>query len=182
MTTSTTLPDPAKIRELSEQEKQHEPGRLPGEIAAAIGVTETQLLAARVGHGVTRLRFEWQTLLGSLGQLGKVHTVTRNCDAGIEKNGAYPEFQHFHVHSMFVGGEIDLRIKLGACAFAVVAAGGTAGLLSRSLQFYGRAGAAVHNLFLNPPSSVEPFDGLTNQYRDPRWTATLSRLDSGTER
>lgn len=161
-------PDPAAIharwKELSEQQ----PGRFASEIAEELGVTESELMAARIGEGVTRLRPDWRSLLNALSRLGPVKTVTRNRRAVLEKKGVYPEFQHFDIHSVFASDDIDLRISLGfwGAAFAMATPGRHGDSMHRSIQFYGKDGAAVHKLFLTKDSHVNAFEDLLQEFLD----------------
>lgn len=100
--------------------------------------------------------------------------LTRNADAVHEKTGTYGALQGGAHVGLFLGEEIDLRLFLGRWrhAWAVQAPAGR-----RSLQFFGRDGAAVHKVFAteatdldawlrlvaghaaseaDPPASVEP--------------------------
>ena len=159
-------PEPADLRRLWAKISEEQPGRFPSDIAREIGVSEGELIASRVGHGAIRLEPRWNELLNALGTLGRVKTVTRNAHAVMEKDGTYPSFQSFQVHSMFVGDEIDLRITLGrwASVFAYQAPGGVEGSVTRSIQFYGKDGAAVHKLFLKGEDAAKAFFDLIARF------------------
>lgn len=164
--TITAKLQPEDLRERWTEISSRQPGRLASDIAAELGVSEAELLASRVGHGATRLAPRWNELLNALGSLDRVKTVTRNTHAVIEKDGVYPAFQSFQVHSMFVCDDIDLRITLGcwAFAFAYTAPGAARGSVSRSIQFFGPAGQAVHKLFLKKESSLEQYHRVVGAF------------------
>lgn len=149
------------LRSLWQEISGKQPGRFPSEIARDLGVSEAELLASRVGQGVTRLVPRWHEMLNGLGSLGMVKSVTRNEHAVIEKNGVYPEFQH-GAHALFVSENIDLRITLGRWAFAFAVDTGA----SRSIQFFGSDGAAVHKVFLTKDSSLEEFYEIIAGFQD----------------
>lgn len=179
---TATKPEPAELRRLWSESSAQQPGRFTSDIARDIGVSEAELIASRVGHGAIRLEPSWNELLNALGGLGRVKTVTRNAHAVMEKDGVYPQFQSFHVHSMFVGEEIDLRITLGrwASVFAYQAPGRMESSVNRSVQFYGRDGGAVHKLFLKDEDSAQAFFDLIARFHAEDQSDSLEIIQSAT--
>lgn len=129
--------------------------------AARLGVSECALLALDDGRGVTRLRADWTGILGDVHQLGPVMALTRNADAVHEKTGTYGPLEGGRHVGLFVGEDIDLRLFLGTWrhGFAVQAPAGR-----RSLQFFGRDGAAVHKLFATEDTDLEAWMALTGRH------------------
>ena len=151
------------------QDLAHEkPRAFPSEIAQELGVSEGELLATKIGGGSTRLRREWIEILSELGRLGEVKSITRNEFAVLEKNGTYPPFQHFDGHAMFVSEEIDMRIALSEWQFALAVRnpGRADGSESRSVQFYGKDGTAMHKVFLLPQSNEDAYNELVLRFAD----------------
>ncbi|HEX2616191.1 MAG TPA: ChuX/HutX family heme-like substrate-binding protein, partial [Flavobacteriales bacterium] len=57
--------------------------------AQALGVSEVELLATRIGDGVTRLRPAFKEILSGVPALGRVMALTRNDDVVHERKGEY---------------------------------------------------------------------------------------------
>src|SRR4051812_27792151 len=53
-------------------------------------VSESELMVARIGQGVARLRSDWNALLRLLPRIGHVKAATRNFGAVLEESGTYP--------------------------------------------------------------------------------------------
>lgn len=134
--------------------------------AQKLGVSEMELLATKTNEGVTRLRPEFKELLSEIESLGKVMALTRNDECVHERKGVYLNADFSSPHAaLFVGEDIDMRIFLTHWkkTFAVVEenARGT----SKSLQFFGKDGEAIHKIFLTPDSDAAAFDALVNKYK-----------------
>jgi putative hemin transport protein len=162
-------PTPASLLDRWKQAVEDVPQRRLDDIAADIKVTEAELMAARVGSGVVRLRPSWKALLNVLTRLGPVRAWTGNQSAILETHGCYPKLQHFESCSLFVGSGIDLRLSLAFwdSAFAVVQQHPQVGETSRSLHFYGKDGRAAHKIFLTTDSSVDGFEEILEQFVHP---------------
>jgi putative hemin transport protein len=158
----------AELRAQWEETAKVRPRSFPSEIAQSIGISEGELLASKVGHGYTRLRSDWKEILNSLSALGAVKSITRNQAAVLERDGTYPEFQHFGMHSMFVSESIDLRITLHEwqMALAVQNPAKDGRPASRSLQFFAKDGLAVHKLFLLAESNQTAYQELVERFQD----------------
>jgi putative hemin transport protein len=134
--------------------------------AQALGVSEAELLATRVGDGVVRLRSEHRAIMKEIGSLGRVIALTRNDDVVHERKGIYlnPSINPGPV-GLYVGDDIDLRIfwEPWAYSFAVTEPGKDAP--RRSLQFFGSDGEAVHKVYLIGESDGDAYDALVAKYR-----------------
>lgn len=149
---------------LRKEKKRHR------DIAAQLGISEAELVSAHVGDNTTgammsvkRLKPEWSAIIESLTPLNDVLALTRNEACVNEKVGTYKELSHTG-HVGLALGEIDLRIFYSnwAYGFAVTEEGehGT----QRSLQFYDKAGDAVHKIFMRPESNLAAYEALVNQF------------------
>jgi len=134
--------------------------------AHQLGVSEGELLAARIDDGVTRLKPEFKAILAALPSLGRVMALTRNSDVVHERKGVYqnPSLEHGLV-GLFVGADIDLRIfwHVWAHAFAVVEDGRDGA--RHSLQFFSSDGEAVHKIYLVPESEAGAYADLVARFR-----------------
>src|SRR5690554_4576258 len=82
--------------------------------AAALGVSEAELVATDCGDSVIRLDADWRTLLKELEQLGEVMALTRNDACVHEKTGVYRNVKVFDNRAvgLVLDEQIDLRIFL----------------------------------------------------------------------
>lgn len=142
--------------------------------AARLGVSEVELLATRVGDGVTRLQADWGALVLELEQLGEVMALTRNDHAVHEKIGVYRNASVEGPVGLVLDEAIDLRIFLRSWAsgFAVSTPTGKGGKLRHSLQFFDRHGRAVHKLFLRDTSDHDAYRALVARHRAEDQTRT----------
>ncbi|MBX3569715.1 MAG: hemin-degrading factor [Rhizobiaceae bacterium] len=130
------------------------------DLAAQLGISEAELVAAHCGDDVTRLEMRVGDLLNGLGALGEVMALTRNESAVHEKIGVYEKIVFGEQASMVLGEQIDLRIfpKVWAHGFAVQKRDGDD--IRRSLQFFDASGEAVHKVHLRPASSLYAYQNL----------------------
>lgn len=147
--------------------KQEQPHLRIRNAAQKLGVSEMELLATNIGNNVTRLRPEFKEMLAEIESLGKVMALTRNEECVHERKGIYANADFSNPHAgLFVNEDIDLRIFLSHWkkVFSVIEenARGT----SRSIQFFGKDGDAIHKIFLTADSNVEAFEALVEKYKD----------------
>ena len=146
--------------------KQEQPHLRIRNAAQKLGVSEMELLATNIGNNVTRLRPEFKEMLAEIESLGKVMALTRNEECVHERKGIYANADFSNPHAgLFVNEDIDLRIFLSHWKkiFSVIEenARGT----SRSIQFFGKDGEAIHKIFLTADSIVEAFEVLVEKYK-----------------
>jgi putative hemin transport protein len=139
------------------------------DIAAGMNITEAELMAARVGFGVVRLRPEWNALLAALPGLNQVRAVTTNSCAAIETTGTYPGLQQMGSYFAMASDGIDLRLSLPYwdSAFAVAERNSCPGETVRSICFYGKNGGLIHRVFLTRGSCLSGFDELVENFIHP---------------
>ncbi len=149
--------------------KQENPAIRARNAAADLGISEAELVAARVGDGVTRLADDPEAVLRSVLPLGEVMALTRNEHCVHERHGVY-ENPSFFTHGarrtgLFVNPDIDLRLFMDhwANGFAVTESGRAGD--RKSLQFFDKAGEAVHKIYLTKKSDETAFDKLVATHR-----------------
>jgi putative hemin transport protein len=130
------------------------------DLAAQLGISEAELVAAHCGDGVVRVEPRVNDLLTGLEAVGEVMALTRNESAVHEKIGVYDKVVTGNHNAMVLGENIDLRIfpKIWAHGFAVEKRDG--GDIRRSLQFFDEAGEAVHKVHLRPASNLYAYQKL----------------------
>ncbi len=162
----TITPDTATLKERWDNLLATNPAVRIRNAAAELGVSEGELLATRMGDGITRLRPEHKAILGEVGKLGRVMALTRNDDVVHERKGTYlnPQLGEGHV-GLFVGAEIDLRIFWHAWAhvFAVMEPGKDG--VRYSLQFFAPDGEAVHKIYLIAESDAGAYHDIVAAFR-----------------
>ncbi len=150
--------------------------------AAALQVSEAELLATDVGDTVVRLavpneRPGWGSVIEKLPTLGRVMALSRNEHCVHERKGEYREIGLFGFMGNVIGPDIDLRFFLNHWHFGfAVSEPEKDGPPKRSLQFFDRDGSAVHKVFLQEESNVEAFDALTAEFRAAEQDGTLAIL------
>lgn len=146
------------------------------DIAALLGVSEAELIAAHVAPTATaprlkvqRLRGPWPTLVAGLEGVGTVMALTRNASCVHEKTGVYggcsangPAGREM---GLVLGQEIDLRVFYSRWThgFAVDEQGERG--LQQSLQFFDAHGSAVHKVFVQPGTNLDVWAALVRAHR-----------------
>lgn len=140
--------------------------------AAALGVSEAELVAIDQADGVTRLTGDWGQFLMEVNSLGTVMALTRNDACVHEKTGSYSKVEIMALHKMglVLDKEIDLRLFMDhwhyGFAVQTVSSKSPDGL-RRSFQFFDRFGVAVHKIFLTQASTVSAYEALVDKYAHP---------------
>lgn len=160
---------PARLREL-----RRESTLRPHDLAASLGIPEAALVAAELGHGVTRIDPAPGRLIPLVEALGEVMALTRNRSCVIEKIGTYREFHDGAHAAMTLDDEIDLRIfpRHWVHGFAVEAPGKDG--IRRSVQVFDAAGDAVHKIHLREGSDLDAWAALTAALALPEQSAPES--------
>jgi putative hemin transport protein len=130
------------------------------DLAASLGITEADLVAAHCGEGVRRVELRVNDLLTGLEAVGEVMALTCNESAVHEKIGIYDKVVTGDNNALVLGEQIDLRIfpKAWAHGFAVEKRDGDE--IRRSLQFFDARGEAVHKVHLRPTSNLYAYQKL----------------------
>ena len=144
------------------------------DIAKQLGISEGELIAAFTGINTIpsevgemqaiRLYPQWLEIMASIGSLGEVMALTRNASCVHEKVGIYNNASQDGPVGLLIG-EIDLRIFYQAWAHGFAVREITKDGLQRSLQFFDKAGVAIHKIHLRAQSSVANYDALLNQFQ-----------------
>ncbi|RVU38254.1 hemin-degrading factor [Hwanghaeella grinnelliae] len=150
----------ADLAQRVEDLKALNPGLRARDVAAELGVSECALLSIRCGDGVVRLDGDFKALIKGMPAVGRVMVLTRNEHVVHERHGEFGKIG-FNSHVGIVLNEtVDLRIFINHWAFGFcvneVARSGT----RTSLQFFDRAGVAVHKIYLVDASNRSAFDDL----------------------
>ena len=163
-------PAPHEIR----RARTENPKTRERDLAAQLGISEAELVAAHCGDGVVRVEPRVNDLLTGLEAVGEVMALTRNESAVHEKIGVYDKVVAGNHNAMVLGENIDLRIfpKVWAHGFAVEKRDGDE--IRRSLQFFDGAGEAVHKVHLRPASSLYAYQKLVASLESPNQEPTVN--------
>jgi putative hemin transport protein len=144
------------------------------DLAAQLGISEAELVAAHCGDSVVRIEPRVNDLLAGLEAIGEVMALTRNESAVHEKIGVYDKVVPGTHNAMVLGKDIDLRIfpSVWAHGFAVEKRDGDD--IRRSLQFFDAAGDAVHKVHLRPSSNLYAYQKLVEELTSADQDATVA--------
>jgi putative hemin transport protein len=144
------------------------------DIAKQLEMSEGELIAAFAGFNTIpsrigeiqaiRLDPKWAEIIASIGPLGEVMALTRNASCVHEKVGTYKNASQDGPVGLLVG-EIDLRIFYHAWEHGFAVREMTKDGLQRSLQFFDKAGVAIHKIHLRMQSCIAKYDELLNQFQ-----------------
>ena len=165
LTTRTAPATPAEIRAAAAAFREANPKARARNVADGIGVSEAELLAARLGRPgerLLRLRPDFPALLLELEALGPLMALTRNYACVHEKTGVYDggDMNERGTMGLFLDDPIDLRLFFRAwhLGFFVEEAGRMA------FQFFDRDGEAVHKVYAVDDTDCEAMRALAQRY------------------
>lgn len=152
------------------QLKAENPSIRPKDAADKLGITEAELVAARIdGNTIFRLENKPQEILKRLAAVGEVMALTRNDACVHERKGVYNNVSFMAEGRMNMGlvvnPDIDLRLFMNSWAFAFAVEEQTARGPKKSIQFYMNDGVATHKIYITGNSNVEEFDKITTDFR-----------------
>jgi putative hemin transport protein len=149
------------------------PRKMTLQLAHDLGVPEVEVIRAFPPERVTELdASRWEELIRTLEKFGPVRVIVSNACTTAELEGQFGGFStagpFFNVQTSTLDMHIQWK-ELGA-AFAVQKPGHLDGIITLSVQFYDRAGAAAFKVFLNfgePLSAerVKQFEALQERFR-----------------
>lgn len=171
---STPTTDPTAILEAVRQLRAGNPRLRVRDIAAHIGITEAQLVAAGCGTTATRLNDRFGDFLLALPELGPVMILTRNESAVHEKRGTFANVSVDGQIGLVVDEDIDLRVFFFGWASVFAVSEETRDGTRRSLQVFDAYGDSVHKIFLEDNGNVDAYDRLVETFRDDDQSPTLS--------
>ena len=170
-------PTPREIR----RAREDNPKARERDLAAELGISEAEFVAAHCSAGVVRVEPRVDDLLTGLEAVGEVLALTRNESAVHEKIGVYDKVVTGNHNAMVLGENIDLRIfpKVWAHGFAVEKR--DSGDIRRSLQFFDAAGEAVHKVHLRPASNLYAYQKLVAELESSNQEPVVAVSASETE-
>ena len=151
------------------QAKDEKPMARTKDIAETIGISEGELVAARVGKDIVRLTDKPKDILKSIEKFGDVMALTRNEYCVHERHGIYSN-SSFTIHGamkigMFLNPDIDLRLFMNhwKYCFSLVEEGANRTL--RSIQFFDKSGIAIHKIYALKDDQKKVFEEITETFK-----------------
>lgn len=147
------------------QAKTDNPGKYARDLATLMGISEAELLHARVGVDARRLKADARTLLAALEKVGSVKAITRNTYAVHEQVGRY-ENQQLQGHAGLILNPrgLDLRLFLSQWASVFTLSEETRHGVRHSIQFFDHQGDALHKVYAVEQTDVAAWDALIAEY------------------
>jgi len=144
-----------------------EPGLRARELAERLNASEGEIVAARAGRdlGVTRLDSRFRAMIEAMPAIGRVMCLTRNDDVVHERKGAFLGVDLNDWGGVVLGPDIDLRIFFSEWKAGFLVEEEAHGRALRSLQFFDKAGIAVHKIYVQPETDLAAFDALVTAHR-----------------
>jgi putative hemin transport protein len=155
----------AALKEAFRQQKWSSPGIRARDAAKALGVTEAELAACRVGEGVVRIEPDFADILRAMPAVGEIMALTRNEHCVHEKHGRFGNVSIGPGHGLVLNHDIDLRLFMSHWRYGFVVREEVASGLRTSLQVFDIDGVAVHKIYLTKESDRAAFDALTERFR-----------------
>lgn len=164
-TAEQTRRDPNRLRTEWQGYRAANPDVRIRDAAAALSVSEAELVATSVGDTATRLRPEWKDILEALPALGTVMVLTRNEHCVHEKVGTFGSIQ-LNAHGGVVLDEnIDLRLFFSRWHHGFAVEDPTDKGPRRSLQFFDADGTAVFKVYLKPEGNLDAYQALVARFK-----------------
>lgn len=155
--------------------RQTQPMLRARDAAAALGISEAELVAGRLGIDAIRLEPNWRALLPALESLGRIMALTRNEHCVHERKGIYREttIGGSGQVGLVVSPDIDLRLFLAGWASVFAINEQTPKGTQRSLQIFDKQGVAIHKVYLTESSDLDAWATLIERFAAAVQDATL---------
>jgi putative hemin transport protein len=153
--------------------KAEKPETRPYDATKELGITEAELVAARI-DGETIFRLEGtqiENIMQRLKNLGEVTCITRNDSCVHERKGVYENLDFFNSGpgnrvrmGLAVNPDIDTRLFMNNWGKVYAVTENARGQARKSVQFYGNDGLALHKIYLNNNSNEAEYNKLITEF------------------
>lgn len=171
MIQTTILPQKSEsLKEAWDTFKSNHPKKRIREAAAALNVSEAELLGTTIGESSILLEGDWTEFIRDCKRLGKVMSLTRSEGCVLENQG---NFQKIEIHgspAFQVGtviGPIEQRIFFSAWTFGFAVEQESHRGILKSFQFFDKAGDAIMKIYMKEKSNLEVYEELKAKYKAP---------------
>lgn len=132
--------------------------------AAALGVSEAELVASLCGTTATRLAGDFPALVGRLEHGGLAMALTRNDACVHERVGTYEDVSHSGHVGLVLGPDIDLRIFYGEWQYGFAVNESGDGGPGHSLQFFDAHGGAIHKIYMRDDEARATWASIVREF------------------
>jgi len=153
---SESRPGAAEIR----QARDDNPKVRERDLAHSLGISEAELVASFVGHGVRRIEPRFDDLFPGLKEVGEVMALTRNESAVHEKIGPFDKYVKGRRASLMLGEQIDMRMFPSGWVHGYAVEKSDGKDVRRSLQFFDAHGEAVQKIHARPETDLAAWEKL----------------------
>jgi putative hemin transport protein len=163
------LADPDKVLTDWKQYRARASEATSSEFAKFVGLPEASVIAASVGSTAVRLDDDWEDIINSLPDIGRVGVVTK-CEGALhEKSGVFGRIMWDDERPVVLDNDINLRIRLEswACGFAIREN------TARSIKVFDHFGAEVLRITLDASADIGAFDDLVRSHANADQTRTM---------
>ena len=163
------LADPDKVLAGWKQYRARAADASTADFATFQGLPEATVIAASIGSTAVRLDDDWEDLINSLPDVGRVSVVTRCDGVRHEKTGVFDRIMWHAERPVVLDNDINLRIRLEnwACGFA------TREDAARSIKVFDQFGAEVMRITPDPSGNIGAFDDLVRSHTSPDQTRSM---------
>lgn len=140
------------------------PKTRPRDAAAALGVSEAELVACGAGAESFRLTDTWSEIMQALKTVGSVMCLTRNESVVHERHGCFEEVTSEHGIGLVLGKDIDLRLFYKQWCFGYSVSQKLSSGQRESLQFFDKCGDAVFKVYLTENTDKSAWDALVTRF------------------
>ena len=170
MSTNAAINNEQTLKERYIALKESNPTIRARNAAEELGVSEGELLASRVGDDAIRLKDDIENILKAIEPFGEVMALTRNEDCVHERKGVYSNISFEAAGpkmkvGLAVNPDIDLRMFMSHWKFFFAATEQTRGGPKKSLQFFNKAGEAIHKIYLTNNSVESEYDKFVEAFK-----------------
>ncbi len=159
---------PVSIKDSYLTYKKDNPRKRVRDIAAALGISEAELIHAFSGSSVMPLKSDFKVLLERMPLLGRVMVLTRNEACVHERKGVFENVQINSKHvGIVVGEDIDLRMFFQCWAFAFAVFDDEAAGLKKSIQIFDKWGNAIVKIYPQSETDLEAYELLVRDFQLP---------------
>ncbi|TGN20245.1 hemin-degrading factor [Leptospira idonii] len=154
----------AELLQSWEKLKSEAPNIRIREAGKILGVSEAELLATKLGKGVSLLKPNWADFLKSTPKLGYVMALTRNEPCVHERKGEYKDVSVNGMMGLAVGEDIDLRIFLSQWKIGFYSEENRGDSVLKSFQFFDGYGEAIHKIYTTDKSNLEGWAEVKEEF------------------
>lgn len=140
--------------------RQQDAGLSRAEQASRLGVTEVELVAAHCGVRATALQGPVARVLAALPAVGVLRARTGNAGCVHECQARFGRLAAGEHGDIVSGDGVELRLEPSALASCYAVSEGP----ELSLQFFDRAGATVHQMFMTGDSDLLAYRALVREF------------------